>query len=279
MCSPAPLVLGPGQHVVRAAAGLDTGLDLDRVVFTNGAWSQPAAPTVTAPPVTVRSVSATSVSGRVVSDGSPFWLVLDQSMNEGWSLKVDHAHVDGPRPLDSFASGWLVTPERPGTLAVHASWTPQRSVTAALVVSAAAVLLCGVLVVTGGRRRAAGRTTVLPPVVGTTPPNEDRVVTREVAIAIGTGVATALFLHPLAGPVAAVLVVLARRFPRAGRALPAFLVAVSAVQVVYFEARDDYVTQRTWPQFFAGAHVTALLAVILLASTALTERRAPRMPG
>jgi hypothetical protein len=85
------------------------------------------------------------VKATVQSDGAPFWLVLDQSINDGWHVDIDEREVDGPHPIDSFANGWLITPEHAGTFAVHVQWTPQRTENIALIISSLAVVLCLVL--------------------------------------------------------------------------------------------------------------------------------------
>ena len=75
-----------------------------------------------------QAAARADVTGAVATDGEPFWLRLDESMNEGWELDVDGRHRRGARARSTrFAAGWLVRPDGPGTLAGHRSLgTPAR---------------------------------------------------------------------------------------------------------------------------------------------------------
>lgn len=282
-CDDAPITLDVGTHEIRAVPGAETVFDIDRLVLSTPGWDDVAAQpgTTEAPRVEVDRVSATEVTGTVQTDGEPFWLVLDQSMNEGWELDVDDATVDGPRPVDSYAAAWLVTPDAAGTLSVTVSWPPQRVVDVAIVVSALGVLACVAIVAVGAlRARRGARSTAVdaeePSFVWT--PGGARaiaVVDRRRLLLAGviTTVLAALVLHPYAAVPAAALVVLAARFPLVGRAAPAVLVAVAGMHALAFQVRDRYPTGGAWPRYFAVSHVAAMLAVLVLAISAVTERR------
>src|SRR5690606_37848629 len=74
------LVLGAGDHELRAAPGLATGFDLDQLLLSSG-----EAPDAVAPPtVEVVSEGRTSYELRVTGADEPFWLVLGQSNSKGW---------------------------------------------------------------------------------------------------------------------------------------------------------------------------------------------------
>ncbi|MGQ0433344.1 MAG: hypothetical protein ACT452_13150, partial [Microthrixaceae bacterium] len=79
---------------------------------------------------------------QVVTDGEPFWLVLAESSNAGWTAQVGGATVGERQLVDGYANGWLVTPARSGTLSITLRWGPQRLVWVGFAVSALAVLAC-----------------------------------------------------------------------------------------------------------------------------------------
>lgn len=261
-----PLVLGPGRHDLRAAAGSETGVDLDRLVLATPGFG-PLTSAPSGPDVEVGSVGAVSAEATIESDGSPFWLVLDQSHNEGWELSLDGASVDGPRPVDGYAAGWLVTPDRAGRLVASIRWAPQRVVDVALLLSLFAVAACIALVVVAPGTRRPDRAVLAAPEIGTPRPGRGWVAV------VGAAVAGGLLVHPVAAIPAAVTVLAARRWPWAGRAVPVLLVAAAAVQVVVFQVRDRHDAAFEWPQHFGGAHVSALLGAVLLAVLAMAERR------
>ncbi|HJR26545.1 MAG TPA: alpha-(1-_3)-arabinofuranosyltransferase family protein, partial [Acidimicrobiales bacterium] len=138
-CDDEPLELPAGTHDLVATPGRETGLDLDRLVLTTPTWDGPStgAP---GPAVEVTDEDRGRVTGVLDSDGEPFWLVLDQSVSDGWDLVVEgpdgaSATVDGPHPIDGNAAGWFGRPAAAGPLVVSATWLPQRSVDLALGVS------------------------------------------------------------------------------------------------------------------------------------------------
>jgi len=153
-CGP-PLELDAGSHVIRSRPGLDTGIDVDRLVLASapgGAAAPDPAARVGAPPpasgaqVHVLHSGTTSIDVRVRTDGKPFWLVLGQSLNDGWKAELgDGSSLGEPRLVNGYANGWTVDPRAPGTLVIQLRWTPQRLVWIGLTVSAVAVMACLVL--------------------------------------------------------------------------------------------------------------------------------------
>jgi arabinofuranan 3-O-arabinosyltransferase len=156
--------LEQGSHTVRTTAGLGTGFDVDRVVLSSDRAGKPAPVTPAGAPiresgarVRVTSSNADSYHLRVRTDGSPFWLVLGQSHNDGWEATVDGHSLGSPQLVNGFANGWTVRPGQAGTLDVVLRWTPQRSVWIGLVVSVVAVLGCLALVFVRRRSVASVR--------------------------------------------------------------------------------------------------------------------------
>lgn len=157
----APIVLSAGSHRLTAAPGARTGVDVDRLVLSTDASGSPTSPgvrgtTLAEAGTSVVVVSATDTRRRLAAttDGSPFWLVLAESNNDGWELEVPGASVGPRQQVDGYANGWLVTPMRAGTLSGTLEWGPQRLVWRGLAASAAMVAVCG-LVLWRTRRRAA----------------------------------------------------------------------------------------------------------------------------
>jgi hypothetical protein len=261
--------LSQGTTELRTTPGRRSGIALDRLVLRSQDTPTSAPPT-SPPGVTTRSHRPGHVTGTVEGDGEPFWLVLDESMNEGWELTVDGATVEGPRPLDAYAAGWLVIPERAGSLAVTARWTPQRAVDLALLVSFLGVLGCLALVAWPRRRRptAVGPSGILDLALPDQPPPWPAVL---IAAALA-----ALIVDPLAAPVAAAVVLVARRWPAAGVALPVLATAGSAAAVTVLQVGHEYPASFVWPTRFEWVHEVALLSVLVLTTLVLTTSGSER---
>jgi hypothetical protein len=228
------------------------------VLSSGGPAVDPARP---GPAVTdVQEERPGRVTGTVETDGEPFWLKLDQSINEGWELEIEGATVEGPRPLGAFANGWLVHPDAPGTLEITARWAPQRVADVALVVSLAGVLLCGVLLFV--RRPGRGRLV------------HDAELERRPAgprwwAVCAAAILAALFIAPVAAVPSAVLVALARREPWIARLTPAVLLGAAAALVVIQQHRHAYPPTFEWMTSFRWVHQTALLGIMVLLATTL----------
>ena len=160
-----PLALDAGSHVLRSAAGLDTGIDVDRVVLTSGADGA-GAPTRafragrarSGARVEVVDHGATTYDLTVRSDGTPFWLVLGESHSDAWKAEVSGAgRGDGslgePRLVNGYANGWLVDPGGAGTFEIRLRWTGQNLVWVAFALSLLAIGACLVVVALTRRQR------------------------------------------------------------------------------------------------------------------------------
>jgi hypothetical protein len=176
----APVQLGAGNHVLRSAPGSRTGLDLDRLILASNAGGGPSAITpsgevvdaaaatastraaaAAAPTVSVEKSGDTSYTLKVTGAraGSPFWLVLGESLSAGWKATVGSTSLGAPRLVDGYANGWQVTPSA-SAFTVHVVWTPQRVVWGALALSGVAIpaaVLVELVTWPGLRRRRARR--------------------------------------------------------------------------------------------------------------------------
>jgi hypothetical protein len=171
------LHLGSGTHLLQAAKGSVTGLDLDRLALDSapggGAMTTPGdgtltpnPPTSTSAHVQVLNQSSSTVHVRVSDAHGAFLLVLGQSVDKGWVASIDGGPSLGQSTLvDGFANGWLIDGPTAAAASSHGSFdvtmrfTPQRTVNIALVASTLTVLAClAVVVVTTIRsRRRQGR--------------------------------------------------------------------------------------------------------------------------
>ena len=84
--------------------------------------------------------------------GTPFWLVLGESLNSGWKATVDGHDAGAPSLVNGYANGWLVTPQH-STFSVTLDWTPQTQVWIGFAISVATLLVCLFLAIRGVRSR------------------------------------------------------------------------------------------------------------------------------
>jgi hypothetical protein len=158
-----PVALDGGPHDLVTPPGLDTGVDVDRVVLASDGAGAPATVEARGAPlgragatVDVGSSGSTAVDVEIDTDGEPFWLVLGQSHSEGWHAEASSGSLGPLQQVDGYANGWLVRPDGAGTMTVDLRWRPQRLVWGGMAVSAVAVLLCVGIVVATARRRPVG---------------------------------------------------------------------------------------------------------------------------
>ena len=299
-----PVALDAGAHDVRAAAGVDTGIDLDGLVLGSEAGGDalalgeggvvpPVAEERAEPPrVEVLESGRTEMKLRVEGADAPFWLVLGESENAGWRATVGGDDVGGSALVNGYANGWLVEPTGDATMTVTLSWTPQRVVWVALAVSAAAFLLCLVLALRPlelarrargkGREERAGSMhseTAEPAAApelempwepsGALPSRRARVLTPAVA-----AVVSGALIGPVAGVLVGALVLVAVYRPRWRAVLaigaPAAL-ALAALYIFVQQWRHRYPAVFEWPTFFDRVHVLGWLAIAFLAADALVE--------
>ncbi|MEY2590937.1 MAG: arabinofuranan 3-O-arabinosyltransferase [Acidimicrobiaceae bacterium] len=291
----AGIELGAGDHVLRTAKGLDTGIDLDRLVLQSAVGGaaatkvgpvRPASTSGAAAPVAhVDSEGATSfditVSGA--TPGTPFWMVLGQSENKGWEASVDGASLGGSALVDGYANGWVVTPGA-ATVKVHLQWTPQRMVWGSLLASLAGAILCIGLALRRPRRARAGAGAAV-----TDDPLPETLVRRWVfgwrgsepsgwastLTALGVGVLWAAVIGPIAGFVVGLLTFIAarrqnRRWLLALGAPTAF--AIAAGYVIAHQAKSRPTSAFEWPGEQAAVHQLAWVAVALVVSLVIVER-------
>lgn len=220
-----PIELRQGSHVVRTRPGLDTGIDIDRLVLTSAPGGEAASDaaarlgassTGSGESVHVVNEGMTAFDVQVRTDGRPFWLVLGQSLNDGWQAKLgDGTSLGEPQLVDGYANGWLVRPDEPGTLSISLRWTPQRFVWIGLAISALAVLGCLMLVWRTRKRTPSSALAAdvhLDLSLARAGPSPE---TRIAALAaVATGIAAGIVTRPWIGALTAIASFAALRTPR-----------------------------------------------------------------
>ncbi len=288
-----PLSLGGGEHVLRTALGVDTGVDLDGIVLGSEAGGAPlalgergvlpplvAAPGANPPKVEVVRSGRTDMKVRVAGAEQPFWLVFGESYNRGWTASVD-GHDKGEGELvNGYANGWLVDPKGKTTLDISLTWTPQRTVWIAIALSGITMLLCSALALGLWSRR---RLVAEPPGAIDEPP----VFRSPLAIsgarprwpvvaatALGVGLVATVLIKPLPGLLVGLLVFAALIRPRWRVVLaigaPAAL-GLAGLYVLVEQTLHNYPPVFEWPTFFDRVHMLGWFAVALLAADAVVE--------
>lgn len=295
-CDGTPLDLAEGSNTLRTGNGGLTGFDLDRLVLRSdagGAASTSDGPLVDPPPapeLTIEDHDRTSYDLTVAEATDPFWLVLAQSHNEGWTATVDGEDLGPPTLVNGYANGWEVPAG--SSLEIRLEWTPQRVVDIALWASAASIIVALGLVVASGRFRtsAAGTETATPwvpldarpsmprPVElsrllryrGPEPSRLARVLTPLGALVLGWAA-----IGPVPGVILAVVAVVALRAPRSRPVLTLGgpLLFVGSVAWLCFRSLVDHMPAGfDWPTYFEAVHQPAWLAVGLLVLDVVVDR-------
>lgn len=315
LCSPSGLTLGPGHHDLRATPGGISGIDIDRLIMASGkggaalnvgtgltlgrSFAGPTAPAAGAnaspdgrtpsPAVRITNHTPTSLTLSLdVGSVEPFWLVLGQSHNTGWSARVigPGSHSLGPPALvDGYANGWLITPRATGAMRVALVWAPQRRVDVALVLSALALLGCIGLAILARDRQQGHAGTNLPagssalpvrPLLASPLRWSGRPLRRRTSVAVVVlgAVASAVVVAPVAGLIvgailAAVVGRPRRRILLSGGATA--LLALSAAYVVQLQFRYRFPTKIEWPEHFDRVALVPWVATALLMADAVVE--------
>ena len=266
-----PLSVGAGIHDLRAAAGRDTGIDIDRVVMASEDVIPPDAGAGRGPRVAVVDEGRASMRVHIdgATPGEPFWLVLGQSFNEGWRAS---GGLGRPELVDGFANGWFVTPVA-AAFDVDLAWTPQRSVTNALRFSLLAALVCLWL----ARRRPADP----PPFVPLERDRKGTIQSQTRRVALAAGLLGVLFIGWVAGTLLALAALAAGRRASTHRLLrsaPAVLYGLAAAYVVGRQAISRPTSAFEWPAEQGFTHQLGLLAVATLAVSVALDYSSDRQP-
>ncbi len=294
------LTLADGESVLRTAPGNETGVDVDDLQLHSLAGGEPGlddTPHAPGPAVTVDHEGFVDADLTVTDPQEPFWLVLGQSWNPGWTASVGGdggGDLGAPTLVNGYANGWLVSPAADGgDLSIHLEWTPQRAVWLAMGLSGLGVLACLVLLVVDPRRRRAigaeadadaadpgMRPTWSNPLAGIDRPARPVVALGAAAAAL---VLTAAFSGLVWGVLAGVGTLAALRWRwglplvRLGAVLG---FAGAAGYITLSQMIRHYPADFDWPVRFAATNWPVLLGVaLLLIATLIDVAVARRVPG
>lgn len=284
-----PLGLGAGRRDVTTAPGRATGVDVDRLVLSSPG-TKPAATDAPVPKVTFHDTSRSSLRVRITGATKPFWLVLGQSQSDAWKAQVKGGRALGKSTLvDGYANGWWIDPaglrHSGDAITIDLRWTPQRFEVAALWLSVAGVIACLVLALWPRRRRttkpaapASTAGTLLPeePELGTPWFTQDLTLdpSQVMMVSLVAGITGALVIGWLAGPIVAVVVLVALLVPR-GRTILAVasagLLAAAGVYTAVRQIQHGYPPGFTWAANFDAVHPVAWLAIAFLTADVAVE--------
>ncbi len=268
-----------GDVRFETAAGADTGLDVDQLLWSSPGLDGPPTAASTGPSVDVVEQDDTTVrlriSGAVADD--PFWLVFGQSFNTGWQIAEPDIDADGPLLVNGYANGYLVTPDA-GAFELTLRFVPQNRVDIGFLVSGVAVIGALLLALQSSREIRPA------PIPRQEPLRRLRALTYEGALpdrrqAIIVGAIGALLGLALTNPVAALVLALVGGLStrREGwrpllTVAPAALLATVAAYVVAVQARNRIGTGLQWPTEVGRLHTVAVVAVLLLFLDVVIER-------
>ncbi|MFM7270447.1 MAG: alpha-(1-_3)-arabinofuranosyltransferase family protein [Actinomycetes bacterium] len=278
-CDPGQgVALSAGTHRVVARRARAAGTSVTNLVLASDAdgGRADAAAVLTGSTAAPRLTAAASGRTRTVAriDGArrPTWVILGQSVNDGWHARIDGRDLGAPRLIDGFANGWRIPAVADGT-EIEFVWTPQRGVNLALAASLAGVLACLGIVVATGRRRVAAAPTEVAAGPRLTAPWQARAgdasTVAGLLTALGCAVVAGAVATPWVGVVTGLFAAGAIRSNRVRAALrlaPVAIVSLIAVYVALGQWRHDYAPQFEWTTYFARARQPAWLALALLAT-------------
>jgi arabinofuranan 3-O-arabinosyltransferase len=293
-CDPAaPLTLAAGTHEVkiRVSPKTSSAVDVAHLVLASGPGGEGAPASAVArfapadvgstPRITVLERGRASATVRVDGATAPFWFVLGESNNDGWSARADGRDLGRPHIVDGYANGWPVTPAKPGApIEISIAWEPQATIWRAMVLSVLAGIACIGIVLFGYVRRRRRDDNGLASTEAAAPElhdprSGDGRSYRARAVwgsALASGALAAVLVRPWAGVLVAAFVYAALRRPRWRlylRLAPATILLVLAIGIAGGQLFRRYPKRFEWPTFFDWARDPAWIAVMLLAAEAV----------
>jgi arabinofuranan 3-O-arabinosyltransferase len=279
-CGPteAPQSLTPGDHQFVTAKGLDSAIDIDAMELQ----SVPHGPYTTAvnpPSTTVTSTGKNSYRVDIANASDPFWLVLGQSLSNGWKATVRSGESLGdPTLIDGFANGWQIDPAVTGTsFTVDISWTPQKTVWGGLALSFFWFIgLCAAAFVIAWSRRKLVR--ALPaatdPLLVTSELTNSTSATLRIGVLVGV-TALSAFVGGLGVAIAMAIITTLLLWTRRRTAISALVVvgSIGGIVLLYtgLQFGHEYRSTAVWPSRFMFAHQLGLVAVLAVIAETVTR--------
>jgi arabinofuranan 3-O-arabinosyltransferase len=268
------LELSAGAHRLVSTEGSATGVHVNQVVLSSvdipmadgGAIDGQASHRIEASTERTRTTRTADV--EACPEGC--WLVLGEGYNPAWNATTaDGTSLGPPLQVSGGFNGWWLEPSDTERTVIM-TWTPQRSLDAALLIAASGVLACLALVATDRRHHRAQVARVPGPRLVLLPQLVDR---RSAAVgAVVLVVGSALVIAPVWGVIA---LVPAAWYAAARR--PGLLVVSAAagaaligLLVIARQYRFRYLPDAAWPGHFEDVHRVGLFIVVLVVVGALT---------
>jgi arabinofuranan 3-O-arabinosyltransferase len=289
------LELDGGDHDVRAARGDLLAIDLDRLVLRSaaGGTASPATGPLVAeasaaradgeadavPRVTVADEGQDRVEVEVsgATPGKPFWLVLGQSFNDGWTAGIGGQGLGDPELVDGFANGWQVVPDDE-SFVVDLRFAPQRRVDLAIVVSVLAVAACLLLTIRRPRPAIIAPSAMAEPYSKVLAFRYDGALPT-IRTAVLTGVGVGLLGFVVAGPAVGLVVGGAaglgarhETFRRWLLLASPLALGVAALYVLYIQVRHGPAPGFEWPIEMDRVHPFGWLAILLVVADVIVDR-------
>ncbi len=303
LCGASVVQLRKGPNEVTVVPGRDVALQLDRLVLSSapGGAAAPVTailPIRTPPPTVTVGKGRTQFTVSVHNATEPFWFVLGQSNNAGWTAKINGGpDLGGSTLVEGYANGWRIDPHGRKNFTIAVEWAPQRRVWISLAVTGFVVLLCFAIVIGSSpqlrRRRLVAQGIAAPPCLD--------VETESVAWAFSpsTGYGTighrrlfatamicggiaAVIAAPWIGALTALAVVSADRVPRLRVALLAFSAATMlgvGIYIVQAQWRYHNPPVFEWPTLYDAAVNPAWIALMVACSMWVLDEVSERSPA
>jgi hypothetical protein len=269
--------LESGDHRLVTSIGLESGIDIDSLQLQSVPIATYASASVP-PSTTVTQAEGNSYSVDIANATSPFWLVLGQSLSDGWKANVRGGPSLGePTLIDGFANGWNIDPADVGSsFTVDITWAPQKAVWMGLTVSGiwTAGLALAALLLFWRRRNIHTHVAATFPVLV----SSELTTTASATLRVGLLVAiTALsaFIGGFGVAVAMALITGLSLWTRRRSAIATLTVlgAVGGIVLLYtgLQYGHEYRTTALWPSGFKIAHQLGLIAVLAMFSETVTR--------
>ena len=297
------LAAGSHELLVTQSPHNPKGFDISRLIFSSAAGgSAIEAATLKSPPTPIAASSATpnlgpntgssvptiSVRGetrsssliRISGATQPFWLVLGQTLNEGWHATINGKDLGTPVLADGYANGWYINPGANTQFDVDLTWQPQRAVNLALWISLLASLLSvGIIITSFSRRRKRRGSHEYPSPLESPSLRGVREATHllpdrtRIILALGMAAGTGAIIAPWVGLIVGIASWYASKGGDARRLIrfaPPLLLLTVAIgipliqRVQRFPAFFDWVTHFKWASWVVWIAISALVLDVLL---------------
>ena len=278
-CDDTPSPLAAGEHIVRTAVGIESGLDVDRIVLSSGAPSTRAV----APPdaATVVSHSKTSRTVRVGPCPDGCWFVFGEGYSVGWEATMDGTSLGRQTQVDGGFNGWYLPPSNEART-IHLHFVGQRTLLIGLVLTGLGLLLCIALIVFDRRRtevEPADQPTAIP-LWGPPTDSPYRWNSPATLSTLVAALAGALVIAPLWGLLCAAITFgacfIIRRPRITGYAAVAIVAYIGLVMIRRVTSRHPF-ANAGWPGEFEDLHRLGMSVVVLLVAGTIGVFR-PRRP-